>query len=504
MSPFLQSKPTSMKKTFLLLAMLSGPLSGFAQQIPINSQQFINKHSLSPAFAGFNRNFEVFAGMRQDWVGIPGAPETKWFTANAAMTDATGFGLTFLQQNVSLFEQLTARFDYAYHTYLDRKTTMSFALSAGLFNQRVDWAQIRSPLADPYLPQLQDLHGTAIDMGFGLMLARNGLTVGLGMPRAVATPVSHSVVSSSDFTLARQYMAHVSYLLPLDRELAIEPIVVLRSTERSGMFFDLGMNANFRKKVWGGANFRTNGSLGFFAGYSPHPQIVVNYHYEFRGSEIQNMGNGSHELSVGFNFKHGKTNRPSIFVPLGDTINDLEYRVSRLERRVPALERKVQEHTEQIAELQRRLEECCNDNEEQELRRRIEQLQLELEKLRLESAREVEFETPFILQNIQFATDSDVLEPSSFASLNNLVAELKAKPGRAIKVVGYTDNMGDPAYNLDLSKRRALSVKNYLVSQGIDPARVLTDGKGMGNPIAPNDTPQGRAVNRRIEVSFTR
>ncbi len=73
-------------------------------------------------------------------------------------------------------------------------------------------------------------------------------------------------------------------------------------------------------------------------------------------------------------------------------------------------------------------------------------------------------------------------------------------PDVKIKIVGHTDSDGDAASNLDLSKRRAASVKNELTKNfGIEASRLETDGKGKTEPIAPNDSPSNKAQNRRVE-----
>jgi len=69
-----------------------------------------------------------------------------------------------------------------------------------------------------------------------------------------------------------------------------------------------------------------------------------------------------------------------------------------------------------------------------------------------------------------------------------------------IEVVGHTDDVGDDAYNQDLSEQRAKAVRDYLVSKGLDPSIIFTTGMGESMPIASNNTPEGRAENRRVEV----
>lgn len=76
-------------------------------------------------------------------------------------------------------------------------------------------------------------------------------------------------------------------------------------------------------------------------------------------------------------------------------------------------------------------------------------------------------------------------------------------PNSLIDVYGHTDSTGSDSYNMDLSKRRADAVARYLISQGVNSARIQTQGMGESYPIADNTTEEGRALNRRVEIKIT-
>ena len=104
-----------------------------------------------------------------------------------------------------------------------------------------------------------------------------------------------------------------------------------------------------------------------------------------------------------------------------------------------------------------------------------------------------------VLKNIFFDINKSDLQPISAAELDKLVALLKSNPNLKIEIGGHTDNTGDKKSNLLLSQRRALSVMNYLSNHGIDVNRLTAKGYGDTNPIATNDTEEGRSENRRTE-----
>ncbi|HEX6976469.1 MAG TPA: OmpA family protein [Vicinamibacterales bacterium] len=108
----------------------------------------------------------------------------------------------------------------------------------------------------------------------------------------------------------------------------------------------------------------------------------------------------------------------------------------------------------------------------------------------------------YVSHGILFDTDSDRLQPESAYAIQSIAKALTANPNLKLLIEGHTDGVGNPAHNLDLSKRRAEAVKGVLVSQfNVDAARLTTNGLGSTKPIDTNDTPQGRAQNRRVEFA---
>jgi OmpA-OmpF porin, OOP family len=109
-------------------------------------------------------------------------------------------------------------------------------------------------------------------------------------------------------------------------------------------------------------------------------------------------------------------------------------------------------------------------------------------------------EGKLVSYGIYFDVNKDVVKPESYGTLKMIATVLTENPDVKIKIVGHTDSDGADAANLDLSKRRGASVKDELVkSFGIDASRIETDGKGETVPIAANDTPANKALNRRVE-----
>ena len=135
------------------------------------------------------------------------------------------------------------------------------------------------------------------------------------------------------------------------------------------------------------------------------------------------------------------------------------------------------------------------DKQEEELRRSMQGIGVEVQR----QGDTIQLIMP---GNITFATDSADIASSFYTPLNNLAGSFRQYNQNSIEIVGHTDSTGNHAYNMGLSQRRAQSVANYLMAQGVDASRLSTRGAGPDQPVASNATADGRAQNRRVEVTL--
>ena len=116
--------------------------------------------------------------------------------------------------------------------------------------------------------------------------------------------------------------------------------------------------------------------------------------------------------------------------------------------------------------------------------------------------KKIEVGSSIILKNIFFDFDKASLKPESKTELERLISLLNELPNLRIEISGHTDNIGSAQYNKSLSERRAKAVVDYLIENGINSSRLTFKGSGFDNPIAPNDTEEGRQQNRRTEFKI--
>jgi len=111
-------------------------------------------------------------------------------------------------------------------------------------------------------------------------------------------------------------------------------------------------------------------------------------------------------------------------------------------------------------------------------------------------------EGKLVSYGIYFDVNKDIVKPESYGSIKEIATVLNENPTVKIKVTGHTDSDGDDALNMDLSKRRAANVKQYLINEfKVDGSRIETDGKGESQPIATNNSVENKAKNRRVEFT---
>lgn len=494
--------------TVCLLALLPIGLLR-AQQLPFNNQYLLNKYSLSPAYAGYTSHTETFASFRQNWVGVQGAPEKRMVNVNGSVNENTGLGLSVERDNTGIFEQFSASLAYAYHLPIDRESGLHFGLAGEAYNNRIDVTSVQSSAnaADPLTVNYQDYGGTTLDFSAGVAYHYQNFSAGLAVSRLVGTRLTYDELYEMRYTLSRQFLLHASYLYEVNRDLSIEPIVVMRTTTNSPFFYEASVMVNYQKSVWGALTYRKTGLFGITAGGALSNRVVASYSYEFGGGGMMERSKGTHEVSLGYLIRYAdkkKKHLPSIFKdqPPSEEEKILEEQKKCCDensKRILEMQKQIDALQKQIAALQK----CCSDTSKiKELRDYIKILEIEINDLK--NSDQNKYEAPLILENIYFETNSDKLETASYPALDVLVKNLKDNPAKSVKITGHTDNVGDLVYNYTLSKRRAESVKAYLVSKGIDTRRIVTDGVGWTHPLAPNDTEEGRAKNRRIEISFTK
>lgn len=112
----------------------------------------------------------------------------------------------------------------------------------------------------------------------------------------------------------------------------------------------------------------------------------------------------------------------------------------------------------------------------------------------------VQLPKKYTLNNVFFDFNKATLTPESYKELNQLTSFMKAQKTMVIEIAGYTDNVGTEEANLELSQERADAIRDYLLKRGVHARKIVAKGYGSADPVAANDSQEGRKLNRRTEI----
>jgi outer membrane protein OmpA-like peptidoglycan-associated protein len=205
--------------------------------------------------------------------------------------------------------------------------------------------------------------------------------------------------------------------------------------------------------------------------------------------------------TVGLRFKFGKKSHPHI---RNTRLTDYEAPYAASSYDDTPLQEKINRNADAIGQLQDQLNKANDDlnNANAELNKANEKIAACCGASPMQTSINPYVTPTLRFENVEYEAGKYEILPSSHNSLDDLSAILKEYPNVNVEIVGHTDASGQEAFNKVLSLKRADMVKDYLVEKGIDSARITTKGMADSQPIAPNNTQEGRQKNRRIEVFF--
>ncbi len=456
-----------------------------AQQLPKNNQYLTNKFALSPAFAGFNGNIEMFLGYRQNWVGIEGSPRLQMIDIKFPLKEKMGIGLSINSEQIGNFRNFYTDIAYAYHLKLGEAQSVSFGLAAKIFRSQIDISSVKSTGVDPLFLNNSTLLTNSFDVAVGAVYNMKSLYVGISIPRAIGLSSKFNKGEGGTYSSERHYLFHTSYAFTFsEKKYVFEPTAIVRKTANSPLNYEAAMMLMYKNRLWTALTYHAGSIFGITTGGAISDRILINYTYEIGIGGIAGLSSGTHEISLGILIKPGKVRKlPTMFpkpiIKEDEGINEkIELRLAKIEKTVRIQSLKSRRKLKDVDNRLKRLEQDVVDIDSKN------------------------WDSTFILKNLKFGNNSAILFSSSFPELNKLVSKLKKDTKLTIKISGYTDNQGSKRYNKRLSMKRAKAVCDYLVRQGIVRSRIIYEGRGDENPIGDNKKREGRAKNRRIEAAY--
>lgn len=474
-----------------------------AQDMPIFGQNYINRFSINPAFAGFNGNIETFLGCRQTNVGIEGNPKTLSFDFNGAANENMGYGISVLSQKSGNFNNLFAAITYAYHIKMSDDMSLSLALSPALVRNSFNIGGVTTygNAVDPVLQNQAGLSSTGFDAGFGLMFNWTNLYVSVSSPRLICKDLDFN---PAIYNYDRTINSEISYNI-IANKFEIEPSVGLWYGMENGLDFRAGVAAKYSQRIWAAISYFSQGYVGVGVGVAAGSRIVVNYQYETGTTDLAKTVNGTHELSVGFLVSRAKKRKlPTAFAEdetavkpeddkkenklLQETIKKLEKEVDerkdeieRLEKMIKALPQNNQtgsnNNTPNNVNNQQQTAENQQNNQQQNQQNQQNQSQVNQPNPDQNVVADEEFQgepnlnwsAPRAMWNVTFGYGSSKIQTSTRIALQSCIRAMKdIKNVQKIKIIAHYDAIGSVKYNREVAVQRADAIINFLKTNGLN------------------------------------
>jgi len=283
------------KSTLALLIISAG--TGLSQQLPFSNQYLVNRHVLSPAFAGITDNFEAFVAYQRNTMHFPGGPEYKSIFLSGPVYGNMSLGGSFTKNTVTIFDGFAGEFNYAYHLRVSEKHFIHFGLSL-TFNENhifIDYNQHQSMQNDPFIMWSKK----SLSYGFGLVYTYKTFQLGVAMPRLGESSLMGDSPQEA-YSLGGLIRAHTSLSIDISSSFSIEPSIIVEKAKVEPLWYNISALMRIKEITYLEAHYRQSNIMGFGLGFNPGRKMVVAYSYDLSGTGIMKYSSGIHEISIGF------------------------------------------------------------------------------------------------------------------------------------------------------------------------------------------------------------
>ncbi len=480
-----------------------------AQQIPLVSQYFYSPMLYNPALAGKNEEVNIWLMDREQWVKVKGAPSTRGGTVDAGLwKNRMGVGLTIFNDQTDIINRFMAQVTVSGKVKLFKDAHLAIGLTPSIMDVKINFQKANPEVInDPNLfSQVQNR--VTFDMNAGLAFTWRNLIVGFSIPQVLNSRARYiSALNQTDMSLTRHYIGHASYKFEFAKKrFFLQPMALVKFTQNAPVQAEGNLIFGYKNIVWAGAGYRSGNGVMAMAGVGIANIVTIGYAFDYHlNNRVMSQLGSSHEVVLGIRIGYGGNKKNK----------ELEESIAKIKR----LDNLVAQNTEDIDTIKANMliEKGRVDN----IAADVEQYKTKLNKLDndvqsankliedMRNAKNTEdvlrgdkTNKPNIykLDGVFFETNSSFLTKGSYDQLDRLAELLKDKPNLTLRILGHTDYIASDEYNQWLSERRAKSVQEYLAKKGVSPERLTAIGYGKKVPVASNETEEGRAKNRRVEI----
>ncbi|HEY1039091.1 MAG TPA: type IX secretion system membrane protein PorP/SprF [Bacteroidia bacterium] len=302
-----------MKKLLEILAgwLIAGG-SLFSQQDPQYSQYMFNQVIINPAYIGSKDGIQITALTRKQWVNINGSPQSNNISVSSPILSrkmALGSHLVF--ETIGPKKWFAAHFDYCYRLKLG-KGKLSFGLSPGIVGYSLDISKFDLyDAGDAIFYSNSNKRTIKFDLSAGLFYNTKTFYAGISATH-LTTPVLFSISSptvkfSRFYDLNRHYFITAGKAFEINRNLIINPSIMIKTLNSNNLNFDGNLNILFNEKIWVGASYRTSKNIIGLVQVLLTDKLKVGYSYDYGYGKLNALSSGSHEIMINYGLGIGKS-----------------------------------------------------------------------------------------------------------------------------------------------------------------------------------------------------
>jgi len=456
-------------KNLIIISFILVSVAVYGQQVPQSNVYGFNKYSFNPAYAGASGCTEINFSHLNQWVKIDGAPLTSMLSANTRIGKSLGVGGQILIDKIGMLRQVSGLGSVSYGYTFAKEHIVRAGLSLGYNQYRLDpsTAIVLDPL-DPIVNGGTQSAGT-VNTELGVTYNWRNLEIGLATKQLIQAYSNFGYAGLNGYGLRRHSNIYAAYNVNINTNWSVKPSVFAKGTN-NGYQMDINADAVYKNFIFGGLGYRTKVGLVARVGINIQKLFFVGYAYETPMSNIAGYSAGSHEVIIGLKFcKKEKTQPEQVKLDKKDSLE-----IAKIEPQIDTV------YIERFDTVY-------------------------IEKTIVEKVKEdvapIKRET-LLDKIIFFEFDKAIVQKESMGELESLINIMNARPNVKIQLEGHTDAKGQETYNVNLSKNRVNAVKDFLIANGVEESRIITNFFGETKPKMENETAQGRHYNRRVEIHF--
>lgn len=284
----------------LSVALFAG-IDARAQNELLVSQYMHNYFAVNPSFAGSRDGLTIFGSFRKQWAGIESAPMSELLSAHTPMRhEKLTAGISVYNQTIRESRNMGAMLAIGYRTKIGSDSWLGLALQPGAAFRSVDWTKMRTMQDDD--PVFAENHtGVAPLLGFGVSVYGDKFFAGVSTSSLLVTDDFDNV--DTEFAPAdATYILCGGYWFDIGTSFALQPSVMVDYSKKTDAAANFTLSAIWRDMFWLSAAYRTCDEATAGLAFKPNPRLKVAYSYTLSTGDIQSYNNGSHEVSLQYDF----------------------------------------------------------------------------------------------------------------------------------------------------------------------------------------------------------